>query len=198
MHPFACLAALRSPPRRDGPVLTRQPSIAFRPSGARPSRREASGLAFSRDGYREHPAVLALHGAASALDANLHGWGGDRSRAWQLRCRGTGLLERSTAQPYIEAMRRAVLVLALLLTACAAPASRVNAPDPHRFTELVPGVSTVADATVKLGPSNSFFALAHGQTLLQWIDVYASNPIHVAILFGADGRMIRVQHVFEQ
>jgi len=95
-------------------------------------------------------------------------------------------------------MRRVTLVLVLFLTACAAPASRVDAPDPHKFTELVPGVSTVADATAKLGPPNSYSALARGETLLQWIDVYVSSPIHVAILFDAGGRMIRVQHVFEQ
>lgn len=101
-------------------------------------------------------------------------------------------------QPHVEAMRWVVLVSVLLLAACAAPSSRVNAPDPHRFIELVPGVSTVADATEKLGRPNAYSALANGQMLLQWIDVYTANPIHVAIVFGADGRMIRVQQVFEQ
>jgi len=62
--------------------------------------------------------------------------------------------------------------------------------------ELVPGASTKDDAIVKLGPPNSISDV-RGQTLLQWID-YHNPAIHVAILFGADGRMIEVQHVFTQ
>lgn len=98
-------------------------------------------------------------------------------------------------------MRRTVFVLMLLLMACAPsppPASQINAPDPHRFSELAPGVSTTTDAIAKLGTPNSYSAMAQGQTLLQWMDMYAAHPIHVAILFGADGRMIRVEHVFMQ
>jgi hypothetical protein len=70
-------------------------------------------------------------------------------------------------------------------------------PDPRRYGELVPGTSTKDDAVAKLGPPNGITDV-RGQTLLQWIDVYHSPAIHVAILFGADGRMIEVQHVFKQ
>jgi hypothetical protein len=89
--------------------------------------------------------------------------------------------------------------LVLLMLVGCAPASQVDAPDPHRFGELVPGVSTMADATQKLGPPNSYDDVGQGRTLLQWIDVYSPRPIHLAILFNANnGHMIKVQSVFVQ
>ena len=37
--------------------------------------------------------------------------------------------------------------------------------------------------------------MAQGQSLLQWTEFYGAHGIHVAILFAADGRMIRLEHV---
>lgn len=95
-------------------------------------------------------------------------------------------------------MRRSctALLVALLLTGCAT-APQPPAADPHRFTELVPGTSTKEEAIAKLGAPNSVSDM-RGQTLVQWIDVTSGSPIHVAIIFGADGRMVKVQHVFSQ
>jgi len=71
----------------------------------------------------------------------------------------------------------------------------MNIADPHRYNELAPGVSTTADAIRTLGDPNSYAAMPQGQTLLQWIDFHGAHGIHLAILFGADGRMTRVQHI---
>jgi hypothetical protein len=108
----------------------------------------------------------------------------------------------------IKLSQVAAVFVILVLTGCTQgpttqgqpppPSSQVNLPDPHRFSELVPGISTTTDAIARLGTPSSYSAMAQGQTLLQWIDMYSVHPIHVAILFGADARMIRVQHVFIQ
>jgi hypothetical protein len=91
-------------------------------------------------------------------------------------------------------MRRTVYVLVILLAATPAPQN--DAPDPHRFGELVPGVSTIADATQKSGPPRAYADVGQDRTLLQWWDYYSASPMHLAILFGADdGRMIKVQSV---
>ena len=71
-------------------------------------------------------------------------------------------------------MRRAVFVLTLLLAACA-PTTKGDAPDPRRFGELVPGVSTTADAIAKLGKPTSYSDVGHGQILLQWMDFGAAG-----------------------
>jgi hypothetical protein len=74
--------------------------------------------------------------------------------------------------------------------------SKGDVPDPHRFAELVPGVSTTADATAKLGPPRSCADIGHGRILLQWWDYSSPNPIHLAIEFRDDDRrMIEVQSV---
>jgi hypothetical protein len=95
--------------------------------------------------------------------------------------------------------RKITLLIVLALAACApihsAAISPLNEADPHRYIELMPGLSTTADATHILGASNSYSAMPQGQSLLQWTEFYGAHGIHVAILFGADGRMIRVQHV---
>jgi len=90
----------------------------------------------------------------------------------------------------------AVFAAALMLSACATTPTAPLA-DPHRYMELVPGTSTRDEAVTKLGPPNSVAAV-RDKILLQWIDVYSSHPIHLAILFGPDGRMIGVQSVFQQ
>ena len=90
----------------------------------------------------------------------------------------------------------AIGALALLLAACAATPSSTVTVDPRRYTELVPGVSTRDDAVTKLGSPSSVSTVNDDQVLLQWIDVYSPHPLHVAIRFGRDGKMIRVEGVF--
>jgi hypothetical protein len=94
----------------------------------------------------------------------------------------------------------AIGALTLLLTACTTTSSSTVTVGPRRYTELVPGVSTRDDAVTKLGPPNSVSTVsdADDQVLLQWIDVYSPHPLHVAIHFGRDGKMIRVEGVFNQ
>jgi hypothetical protein len=91
----------------------------------------------------------------------------------------------------------AAIVAAALLAGCATQ-SAVPQIDPHRYTELTPGTSTKDEAIARLGTPQSISAMPAGASLLQWIDNYSAAPIHVAIMFGADGRMIRVEHVFSQ
>ena len=93
---------------------------------------------------------------------------------------------------------RIMFAVLLALAACApaappTPVPTANSADPHRFNELTPGISTTADAIRTLGNPNSYAAMAQGQTLLQWMSFHGAHGIHLAILFSADGRMIRVQ-----
>jgi outer membrane protein assembly factor BamE (lipoprotein component of BamABCDE complex) len=53
-----------------------------------------------------------------------------------------------------------------------------------------------------LGPPNSISDIGNGTYLLQWIYVYGTGigiggGRHVALLFGADGRLIKIQHQFK-
>ena len=93
-------------------------------------------------------------------------------------------------------MHRIVILLCAvaMLGGCATHTLTGPVPDPHRYGELTPGVSTRDDAIIRLGRPTSVTALPPN-TLLQWIE---DDTIHVAILFGPNGRMIGVQHVFEQ
>jgi hypothetical protein len=92
-------------------------------------------------------------------------------------------------------LRAAILAMLIGVASCATHTGPVA--DPHRYLELVPGTSTQAEAITMLGPPNSTASI-RDQTLLQWIDVYSAHPIHLAILFGPDGRMVKVTEVFTQ
>lgn len=86
-----------------------------------------------------------------------------------------------------------VLLLAAALAGCATSATPTA--DPHRYTELTPGQATENDAISAMGPPNSISDLGATGRLLQWLDPYAARPIHVALLFGQDHRLIKVQQV---
>jgi hypothetical protein len=77
---------------------------------------------------------------------------------------------------------------ALMLLAAWLLASCTSAPSLSRVIELVPGISTQADAMAKLGPPTATSKIGD-QTVLQWAD--ANSPVHLAISFGMDGRMIQ-------
>jgi ABC-type Fe3+-siderophore transport system permease subunit len=89
-----------------------------------------------------------------------------------------------------------IAIISLTLSGCiTSNTSKVPVADPHRYGELTPGSSTKYDATAALGSPNSITHFPNGSALLQWLDVYAATPIDVAILFGPDGKMIRIQQV---
>ena len=81
-------------------------------------------------------------------------------------------------------LSRLLFLGALLLTACTAATS----PSLYRVTELVPGISTRDDAIAKLGPPSSTSNIGTS-TILQWGG--NNSPVHLAISFGMDGRMIQ-------
>ena len=66
---------------------------------------------------------------------------------------------------------------------------------------LQPGVTTKDEAIALLGKPTSRSTMADGTELLQWMYtevVYiAGDSRHVAILFGRDGRMLRITHQYD-
>ena len=75
--------------------------------------------------------------------------------------------------------------LLLLLAACADTGSANS----HKLSELVPGVTTQADAIAKLGQPAASRKIG-SRTALQWTDTSSSKPASIVVLFGMDGRMI--------
>jgi hypothetical protein len=95
-------------------------------------------------------------------------------------------------------MKTAILIAIISLTiywCITSNTSNVPVVDLHRYGELTPGSSSKDDATAKLGSPNSITHFPNGSSLLQWLDVYVANTIDVTILFGPDGKMVRVQQV---
>lgn len=77
-------------------------------------------------------------------------------------------------------------------------ANDATASDPHRYSELVPGTSTKDEAVTKLGPPQGTSNI-RGNTQLQWLNDYdAAHRFRLAILFGPDGRMIKVTELLDQ
>jgi hypothetical protein len=89
-----------------------------------------------------------------------------------------------------------VLALALLTSGCAY--DRGHRFDPGAVAQLQPGVSTERDAIDRLGPPLAdVFNYTDGSKLLQWhyvrgTPIGTSSEGSAAILFDADGRMVRV------
>jgi hypothetical protein len=75
--------------------------------------------------------------------------------------------------------------------------------DPSLINQLRPGISTEQDAITLLGKPVSVSTAANANHVLQWYFVYGTaigvgGGSHAAILFGPDGKMIRVAHLFQQ
>ena len=73
--------------------------------------------------------------------------------------------------------------------------------DPELISRLTPGISTEQDAINLLGKPAALSTNADGSQLLQWQYVYGTaigigGGAHAAILFGRDGKMIRVTQLF--
>ena len=102
------------------------------------------------------------------------------------------------ARPYGAPTFGLVLIVGLLL-GCTTIGDTF---DIDKVDELTPGVSTVAEAKRLLGNPSAESNYADGSKLLQWQYVTGTliggSGAHVAILFGRDGRMIRVTHKLRQ
>ena len=104
--------------------------------------------------------------------------------------------------------RIGALALAILTSGCAYQQSG-HPFDSEAVAQLQPGVSTERDAIDKLGaPSAALvpfaaFNYADGRKLLHWVYVHrvpigTNSEARAAILFDADGKMIRVAHFSQQ
>lgn len=88
-------------------------------------------------------------------------------------------------------------VVLLVLAACSTTGNKF---DIAKVDQLQPGISTSADAIQLLGPPTSESSFQNGTRLLQW--QYAQGTLiggsgaHVAILFDATAKMVRVTHKF--
>ena len=77
-------------------------------------------------------------------------------------------------------------------------ANGLSTSDPRRYMELVRGRSTRDEAVAKLGSPQGTRDIRGSGTVLQWFDNNPAHPFRVAILFGPDGRMIKVTEVLDQ
>ena len=115
----------------------------------------------------------------------------ERGTAGRLLPEGVRCAVRKISRDIVELARNVlmpnwgVLVGALFLTCCTV----TTAPNLYRVTELIPGISTKDDAIAKLGPPTGTLN-AENQTILQWGG--PQSPVHLAISFGMDNRMIQV------
>jgi len=84
--------------------------------------------------------------------------------------------------------------MALLLTLAAAACARQAGSDfdAAAVDRLIPGQSTLADATSLLGPPARTRAFAGGKVLVRWAYVRTGESAALDITFGDDGRMIAI------
>ena len=89
----------------------------------------------------------------------------------------------------------AVALLAVWLAACMTIGSKF---DLSKVDQLTPGVSTMSDAIQLLGPVRAESTLQNNSKLLQWQYVQGTpvggSGAHLAILFDASGKMVRITH----
>lgn len=74
--------------------------------------------------------------------------------------------------------------------------------DASYISQMKPGVTTKDEAIANLGQPSAFSNMPNGQQLLQWQYVHGSmfgaSSTHAAILFDADGKMVRITHMYAQ
>lgn len=89
----------------------------------------------------------------------------------------------------------AVSLLAISIAACMTIGSKF---DLAKADQLTTGVSTMNDAIQLLGPVSAESTMQNNSRLLQW--QYAQGTLvggsgaHLAILFDASGKMVRITH----
>lgn len=88
-----------------------------------------------------------------------------------------------------------VALLSASLVACMTIGSKF---DLAKTDQLTPGVSTMSDAIQLLGPVRAESTWQNNSKLLQWQYVQgtpvAGSGAHLAILFDASGKMVRITH----
>lgn len=83
-----------------------------------------------------------------------------------------------------------VLLPTLMLAGCARQIGHEF--DKSAVDQLVPGQSTVADATRLLGQPARTRAYAGGKVLVRWAYIRAGESAAVDIMFDDDGRMVSI------
>jgi outer membrane protein assembly factor BamE (lipoprotein component of BamABCDE complex) len=96
----------------------------------------------------------------------------------------------------------AAIAMLAVITACVYQ-QHGNRFDVAAINQLRPGASTEQDAVALLGKPTATSAPENGGHVLQWYFVYGTalgtgGGAHAAILFGPDGKMVRVTHLFQQ
>jgi len=91
-----------------------------------------------------------------------------------------------------------VILAALTLAACVTRGTKFDMAD---VDAMKPGVTTIEDATAKLGKPRAVSTKPDGTKLLQWQYVEAA-PLHargghVAVVFDKEGKMVRLAHKYE-
>ena len=86
------------------------------------------------------------------------------------------------------------LATSILVASCAAPTT--IGP---KAAQLRPGVTTIDEAIASMGPPKSKSSAGTG-VLLQWMETNVgfavANGAHVAILFDASGKMVKITHEY--
>jgi hypothetical protein len=101
-------------------------------------------------------------------------------------------------------MRRFLLraTSALTLLLCVACATTGHRHNPAGVDSLEPGVSTIEDAQALIGRPSAETNYADGSRLLQWQFIhgtpFGASGSHLAVLFDADGKFVRVVHRWRQ
>jgi hypothetical protein len=90
---------------------------------------------------------------------------------------------------------RGLVLSTLLVAACEAPPTELPISRLARFTELVPGVSTEADATRLFGVPYDYVAMPLGNEVLTWTETIGLHSLSVSLVFGVDRRLVKIAAV---
>lgn len=88
----------------------------------------------------------------------------------------------------------AAVAALLLMPGCLATAQPVR-PQIRAVSALVPGQTTAQEAIALMGKPYSVTAMGALGELVQWMQPTPRSLAHVAVLFGPDGKMVRIQHI---
>ena len=92
-------------------------------------------------------------------------------------------------------MKKAIILVlvSLTLTACMTVGHKFDA---NALDSMQPGLTTIQEASTKLGKPESISAAPNGGTLLQWMysrgSLAGGSGAHVAVLFDNNGKMVKV------
>jgi hypothetical protein len=90
-------------------------------------------------------------------------------------------------------MRGIAAVVVLLVLSASACAHKTGTEfDPSSVGQLVPGQSTLADATRLLGQPARTRSFAGGKVLARWTYVHTGESAALDIMFSDDGKMVSI------